>query len=426
MSNFNPANKNKLNGILIAFLLYSAALLTTYIFQIAESNEYLRWMPLSLSLEGVLVATFIFPFIIYELSTIKGVPSDFFKLFICNITIISFILFYSAIGNLPDGAVIVCAMILMGPLLLIELLKRSVPIISNGMQILTPHKIELLLITISLVTILASYLYRPETAGFGIDDSHARRMEAREIFEPSSLLSYLLAMTMSGIMPFFAFRSGANKKWTLMAFAILGTLFFFWLTGAKATFVKCLLAYGLSYLARKELLTRMAFYFMSGVIVLWGLIMMEWWVFDGYSYIGDYFLRRIFPVQAVDQIFYLQFLFSNKIIDWSWWTGFANSEISISYYVGEFFVGDINNNSNSNAFISALSEKGLFGYIKACCFVSFILVLYDRLWYSGGNKSYLFLGFLYGILLVEQTYTTAFISSGVALLSLLIFFEKDN
>lgn len=48
----------------------------------------------------------------------------------------------------------------------------------------------------------------------------------------------------------------------------------------------------------------------------------------------------------------------------------------------------------------------------------------DRLYASSRNPNYLFLGFLYDLLAVEQAYSVAFVSSGVGALLALTLLER--
>ena len=122
----------------------------------------------------------------------------------------------------------------------------------------------------------------------------------------------------------------------------------------------------------------------------------------------------------------LLFLFSEKSIPWSWLFGSDDPNFSISYYIGENFLENENANSNTNAFFSALAEKGIFGYFMATIFVSIILSYFDYIWKKNLNQSFIFIGFLYGILLLEQSYSVSFVSSGVGLIFLLILFESPD
>ena len=87
-------------------------------------------------------------------------------------------------------------------------------------------------------------------------------------------------------------------------------------------------------------------------------------------------------------------------------------------------MGNILTNANTNAFLFEFAKSGLSGYIIALFTVSTLLIIFDRLHKSGRNPSYIFLGFLYSAVIIEQAYTVAFISSGVGLLLFLTILEK--
>ena len=53
-----------------------------------------------------------------------------------------------------------------------------------------------------------------------------------------------------------------------------------------------------------------------------------------------------------------------------------------------------------------------------------IFYLLDGYWLSTQNPSFLFIGFLFSALIIEQSYTVALLSSGVLLLFLFLIFEK--
>jgi hypothetical protein len=88
-------------------------------------------------------------------------------------------------------------------------------------------------------------------------------------------------------------------------------------------------------------------------------------------------------------------------------------------------MGSDESNANTNAFFHQFAAKGLIGYIYALVLVPLILVIFDRLYRSSRNPSYIFLGFLYGLLVVEQSYTVAILSSGVGLLLGLTCLETE-
>jgi hypothetical protein len=111
---------------------------------------------------------------------------------------------------------------------------------------------------------------------------------------------------------------------------------------------------------------------------------------------------------------------------WNFLTGSAGSAFKPTFYIGEFYFGDADTNANTNAFLYAFSLNGIFGYIFAVLFIIVALTVFDALYRSSKNPAYLYLGFIYGLLLVEQGFSTAMVSSGVGLLFLLVLLEKQE
>jgi hypothetical protein len=132
----------------------------------------------------------------------------------------------------------------------------------------------------------------------------------------------------------------------------------------------------------------------------------------------------VFAVQAQIQGYYLDFIMESGTTTWNFLTGSTGSVFQPTFYIGEYYFGDVNANANTNAFLYAFSLNGIFGYFFAALFIVVVLNGFDALYRASGNPSYLYLGFIYGLLLVEQAYTTAMVSSGVGLLFLIVLLEK--
>lgn len=406
----------------LLYSFYSLALLSTYIVQLVDANLRNGWHPWAFSVEGCIGIGIYLPLIIWITARLQGEPSDLFRLFVCAIPLVSLLLLNSVVGDLPGGAILAGSALLLGPLLLLELLDRLMPAI-KGLPLIKPAYIELMVVGLLLCAVLTGALHAPTSAGFGMNDSFIRRFEGRELYAPSSMRAYTLAICMNGLAPYLAFRAVLNRRWPLLALAAAVAFFFFWLIGVKAPSAYVVGACLLGYLIRKNKLNRVAAYFLYLVIALWVVVVVEWCLFDQYSYIADYVFRRLFPIQALDQGYYLKFIFSDKTIPWSWLQGALEPGFQATYYIGEHYGGNVKSNSNTNAFLYAVMAKGIGGYLAAAGFVALFLVVLNRLWASTRNPSYLFLGFLYGLLVIEQAYTVAMVSSGVGLLFVLILIE---
>jgi hypothetical protein len=211
----------------------------------------------------------------------------------------------------------------------------------------------------------------------------------------------------------------------LLLAALAFEVFFFWLIGVKAPLLYVFLAYFMGVLVAKKKHTNFSVYFLYAIVLLFGINLLEWLFFD-YSLISDFFFRRLFAVQAQIQGYYLDFIMESGTPSWNYLTGSAGSAFTPTFYIGEFYFGNVDANANTNAFLYAFSLYGVFGYIFAMLFITIALTGFDALYRSSKNPVYLYLGFIYGLLLVEQAFSTAMVSSGVGLLFLLALLEKNE
>ena len=412
--------------LFVLYALFSCALILIYVHQLAPANVLNGWRPWAMQVEGWAALVIGWFASYYCLSRISGQPSDFLRLFICAIPLTSFLLLNSVAGKLPSGAVLTNLCILIFPLLLLDAMGRlnwwpvRLPSMANS---LPAEYVALVLLS---VVVFVAYLHAPENAGFGMNDTHVRRFEGRELYPARSTLAYALSMSMNGLVPFLAYRATERSKSVLLVFALGASVFFYWLIGVKAPFAYAIAACAMGLMIRSGKLKYMGHFFLLAVVVAALIVVGEWLFVSKYSYVADYFFRRLFPIQALDQSYYLQFLFSDKPVDWSWFLGSSDPSFQPSYYIGEHFGGSAQSNSNTNAFLASLMLGGIWGYVIAVAFVSLVLCVYDRLWKASQNPAYLFLGYMYSALLIEQAYSVAMISSGIMLLTLLVMFEKPR
>ena len=411
--------------VLAFTVLCSIVLLETYNRQIGEANEYVGMQPWVMSPAGYLGLFLGLPIVAWVISGNDGRPSDFFRLFYGAIVLTSFLVLHPVAGLLPESTVFMGLLILFAPLLGLELLDRAVPAIRIR-GVLKVNWVESMVVIAVLLVVVLAAMYPPASAGFGIEDSYDRRLEGREIYAAGSVLGYGLTMAMNGFAPYLGFVGGLRRRWGLLLVAVLSVAFFYWLLGVKAPGLYVVVAVILGVMVRSGKTKDISRYFLLAIVGLGLVVLFEWVFFEGYSIVADYFFRRLFAASAEVQSYYLQFLSSHKSIPWSWVTGGATDNFSPAYFVGEHYFNNSESNVNTNAFLHALAAKGLVGYLWAISVVSIILVAFDRLYQTDRNPTYLFLGFLYGLLVVEQAYSVAFVSSGVGVLFVLAVLEAPR
>ena len=423
----SPAVKPKFLYLLSLYVLFVYSLIHTYTFQIAEANAYMGMQPWEMTVIGWFFLAIGMPTIILIISKLKGHPSDFFIIFYSLITITSFLSLNSVSGKIHDFNFLTSLLIITLPIIFIMVLKRLMPKLKfNG--VFSKLILEKFIYLILFLIIIYSYVNPPASAGFSFIDSYDRRLEGRDIYQSGGLAAYVMAMSMNGIIPLIGFKAGLLDKIKTLFLALALALFFFWLLGTKAPIIYVIGSYFFGRSIRIRKITSFAKTLLIGIIGLYCIALIEWFFFDEYSIIADYFFRRLFPVQAEVAGYYLDFILNDKSLDfdWNWFTGSLGNNFQSTYYIGKNYFGNEATNANTNAFLYAFAAGGLGGYLISTICVSGILAAFDRLYQSSLNPTYYYLGFIYGLLVVEQSFTTAFVSSGVGLLFLLTALEKQT
>lgn len=415
--------RNKFLSMLFLYVTYAWAMIHTYDFQIAEANAYHGMQPWEMTSAGWVILVITLPLMAFMATRIKGNPSYFFVIFYSAIPVISFLALTSTSGKINNSILLPSLLIIVFPLLAIWMFQYLIPEI-KWRGVVPSIIIERALLGILFSVIMFSYVNSPASAGFDSITSNDRRLEGRELYTAGSLMAYALGMCMNGFAPYLAFKGAINGRRLLFLTALGSVVFFYWLLGVKAPVMYVLMGYSIGMLARRTNLPYLIKYFILIIIGLYFIVLVEWSLFDNYSVVADYGFRRLFPVQAQVQGYYLDFLMSDAPSGWSWLIGIPDQSFEVTYYVGEKYFGNLSSNVNTNAFLYAFSANGFLGYFFSILFVSTLLVGLDRLYRSTQNPTYLLIGFVYGALVTEQAFSTAMVTSGVGLLFLLTLLEK--
>ncbi len=411
------------------FALYTVctvAVITTYAFQIAEDNYFAGMQPWGMGLLGFCVlATGILLMITISMWT-RGLPSEFFLIFYSSIVVISFISLNSSSGTIDGMRLIFGMQMIFIPLFVAWIASQISAQLNLQLKykgVLSSNIVNIMIFSIiSLVSVWAA-MHPPESAGFDLISSFDRRLEGRALYGEGSLMSYALAMTMNGLTPYISYNAGlSNRKLFLLAALGFDTLFF-WLLGVKAPFLYTLFAYFFGSLVAKGKHKDFVIYVLIAIITLFIVNLLEWGIYQ-HSFVSDFIFRRLYAVQAQVQGYYIDFIMEGGTTAWNFLTGSTGAGFNPAFYIGDTYFGNPDTNANTNAFLYALTLNGISGYLFAVFFVIAAFTIFDALYRASKNPAYLFLGFIYGLLLVEQAYSTALVSSGVGLLFVLIFLEK--
>ncbi|MBL8023953.1 MAG: hypothetical protein JNK54_06690 [Elusimicrobia bacterium] len=267
--------------------------------------------------------------------------------------------------------------------------------------------------------------HSPPSAGFGLTDSYIRRLEGRELFVSRSLIAYLISMGTNLIAPFLGFLAGFKKNMFLFVLSFLVAVYFYWLLGIKATFLYSFASFGVGFLVSRKQIINLPRLVMMFVFFLSVVFLIEWRL-NGYSYVADYFFRRVFSATVKTQGDYIDMIFHHPPEGWNFLFGLSKTKFSVTYFIGEHYDRNPLANSNTNAFLVAFGQGGLMGYLGAVIVIPFLFLLLDMIYQSNKNPVGLFIGFMFAVLILEQAYTTALLSSGIGFMILIFFFMKPD
>lgn len=402
---------------LVAYLFALAAMSTTaYVVQLAESNASRGFEPLRFDAGYCISVVLSILLLSAVLPTSIRRPSDLFALVYGLFVPLSFAVLHPVPGPTPVVDYAMRFAILVLPLFVTFAAVAPVRGI-HVKSVLPARTAEWLVLALCLVGVAAAYYHGPESAGFDID-ADERRLEGRDIFAAGSLLAYLIAMVTNGLLPFLSFIGGLRRKWWLGALATGLALVVFYIMGVKAQFIYIAMAYfvgrGLDR-ANPRFFHRFIFLAILAVFTVFCVERQ----FHEWTLSGEYIFRRGFAVPADVMSRYFDFIFGNQHSMWSPLYGFTFPD-GLTFLIGDLYYGQTTANVNTNAYLLALTAGGIPAYAMTMALTAGVFALLDAGYRGSGNRAYFYIAFAYSILLVEQSATTALLTSGIGLLVLLV------
>ncbi|MBD8239831.1 hypothetical protein SOM46_23745 [Pseudomonas fluorescens] len=407
---------------LMLLATFAFFIVLSYNLQLQEANQYLGYVPILLDLDflarivfGIVFLVMLVPIKIYR-------PSDFFCFFYGFFVLLPYLFLHSIRGQISFEYFLLYFSVLFLPLLLVRLMLLKLPVFRFP-GLINQGAVILILCVLIIVGVLMALSNPTPSAGFDLSKSYERRLEGRDIFISGSFFSYFSTAIINGFSPLVAFWACWKRKAWLMAVPFLCWLAFFYLLGLKAPILFIAVAALLGYATRKHKIESFISYVYLLLLISF-LIFIAEYASEGYSYVADYFIRRAFTVPSWVTASFFEFMNSDST-HWSMLTGIYDSK-PISFVVGEDYLGYEGLNANSNAFMYALGSGGVILYLLTVALVGGVFFILDSAYVRKENPIFIYIGFSYSILVIEQAATTALLSSGVGLLIGLMVCTRKN
>jgi hypothetical protein len=360
----------------------------------------------------------IFNFILVNLlinhkNTISKNFINFYLLFVA----MWFFIFFDLIGEIYLTHYLVLIVITLTPVFLFKLFVSKLILFYYKIN-LTIYKfnflsfvdLKIILSTILLLTIILIASKMP--LDFNFITSYERRSLGNELITGFS--AYLFSMSMNGIAPYLAFLSIIKKKYIYFCIALSFVICCFGFIGVKAPILYVFFFAFLGFFVNKKSFN-LSYFILIIIFLILLTALIEYFIFD-FSWIADIIVRRAFVVVAQNQLYFVDYFFNYFNLN-EWFVGMGSN---ITYIIGDFSY-PIETNANVNALLYEIGRNGIFGYIIMILFLLFFFSFLDYVYLKYNRKEFLAIGILYIILLLEQSYSTAFITSGVCLITILTF-----
>lgn len=410
----------------VAFLVIIFIFLFLYKHQIGAENFSYRMNPLDLSVGGKSL-TFLMILIGWKLLPLKVSPVNIFIFIYILFVYLPFSILWETVFGFEQITAVKMACILLFPLIggLINKcrwLDIEEPIL-KFLKCKPSVNIDILFLMVLCLAFIIGYLSISSIALFDFEHSYERRMVARELMPAGSWKAYLLSISMNGVSAFVSFLGAYNRKNVYIIISIAFALFSFALIGVKAPVQYVVLMALLGFLVRNREQYILC-YFLCFLMLIFIASIIEYSI-SSYSVIADLFVRRAFAVPAQIQSYFYDYIFNLSTENIFFDSKFIGKPIT--YVVGDiYFSFWPGTNANTNAFLYALGQYGWRGYFIATLFVNLFFLFLEKLYqYSNIGGEVLCVSFLYALLLVEQAYSTAFVSSGIAFVFLLCVCKSD-
>lgn len=388
---------------------------------VQETNEYLGYLVVSYGAFDYLVMGVAVILLMVSLRNGARRPSDFFYILYILFVVAPYCVLFKSRGEIDEGVALLALALLVIPLLALSL-TRKIAFEVKFRGFLRLRHTNLMIYGIVVIAVFLLFNSGIPSASFDIDASYDRRLEGRDSFQSGATASYLVQMVSNSMLPLIAFWSGYNRRVPLFVFAIAGCLLYFFYLGLKAPFLYVTIGAGFGWLGCSIGFRGMNRIFICAILMVFGISFVEITA-SGYSYFADYLVRRAFIVPPFLVSAYIE-MFSQSSGYWNLIEGNISDQ-PITMLMGEY-LGDLTLNANTNTFLYAFGAIGLYGYFIDVLFVCTVFAFIDRLYFQRRDPALMWIGFLFSLLLVEQSSKTVFVSSGFALSLLLLFFQRSK
>ncbi|KAB7690946.1 MULTISPECIES: O-antigen polymerase [Plesiomonas] len=420
---------SKRGKVITSLILIFFGVVYLYVFLLQPENSYFGYKKISFDVRYFLWVFIFGGLTLFYVPKTYDRPSSFFVLLQILLCVMPFVILPVIYGgDVWDWQSVLIYFVIFLPIVIVTSVSRvkvNKTLIFNLNLKLNSKSMFFIVSLFCLFVILLALSNAPSSAGFSFATSYVRRLEGRDCYPAGSFIAYSISIVMNGLAPLLAFWAGCYREKFKVLIPIIIWLSFYYLIGIKFPLFMIVLSYFFGEFCMRGESFRIINLLMVSLLALVFLSFIES-VFSEYSYVADYLLRRPFTLPSFIISAFQHFISdAYNHNDWFLFSGYTGVG-DVTFYVGEHFLGHAGMNANTNAFLVALASGGVIKYVVTCLIVSVYFKVIDEVYLKHKKKSMLFCGFIYSLLLMEQSATTIFLSSGIMFVFILSLITSEN
>lgn len=335
-------------------------------------------------------------------------PSDYFKFFYTLLVIFPNCFSTFIYKNFEIHHQLIYLFILTLPVICISLLEKFRFSLNIKKINFEEDKITKLIACFSFIFAIYILILFIDIGSFNLADSYFRRLEGRKIFLPGKATSYLVGLFFNVSCPFFSFLGGTKKKKIWIIISLMIGILGFWSLGLKAPIFMSFLFFYLGYTLNTKINSPKNLLKIFNLLCLIGIIETY---FSSISFVGEFFVRRIFLVIPLIQSYYFETFLNFRTSEMLVGNSFLYFD-DVTYYIGAKYLSNFEQNANTTSILYFLLKNGILGYLLNLIFISVLFIFLNS---QNVKKTFLplFTSIIFSILIIEASITTILFSSGL-------------
>lgn len=234
-----------------------------------------------------------------------------------------------------------------------------------------------------------------------------------------NLSTYLSGTLAGALVPALAFFASVSRDVKLAFISVAIALLITLIAGIKGHIIYTAFAFFLGIIWRAGEWQRIYKYLFLGFTLFYILIL-----YEGFpSVLAEFVFRRIFVVPGVGVGAHFELLNYEYADQFSELFG-LDSDIPVTYLVGNVIFEIESNNANTIGFILDYGSGGLVRYFLAVAIAGTYFFVLKSVYARTGDPLSLVAGFLFTVIMIEQSVLTAMLSSGMAVLLLIVCLQN--